>query len=551
MAVALLLLWPMAAVQAQTMASLTSRIDAVIQQPQFAHAQWGIAVMSLDSGRTLYAHRAGRLLQPASTAKLYTAALGLATFGPAHRLSTRVLTDGILRNGRLQGSLVLRGGGDPALGTADDHPDWADQLAAQLSQRGVRRISGDLVADDRYFAGPAIGSGWEAGDMLASFAAPASALSVDENNVTVVVAPAVRAGEPARLQATPPEAMPDLVADIFTGPPRSASDVNLYRAPGSNTLYAFGTIPAGSSPQRYSLAMPDPAATAGQQLLQALSRHDIKLKGKLRVVHWPERDPAELDQAELDTAGLDHAGLNEAVVLAQLQSPPLIELLHAGLKRSENLYLQNLLLAVGVQAHAEAALQASAAPVGFLTTEAWSERALRQLLDLIGIPPAASALQEGTGLSRQDLTTPNALVRLLSFLAVQPYAAQLRDALPVAGEDGTLQYRMRDTAAAGNVHAKTGSMTYVNCLAGYVTTAGGAHLAFALMLNNFVRPEDAPPAHRALDAIAVLLAQDRSISPGAVVLPLHAGQRSAGTGALPGPAQSPSPGAGMSNTRRR
>ena len=119
-----------------------------------------------------------------------------------------------------------------------------------------------------------------------------------------------------------------------------------------------------------------------------------------------------------------------------------------------------------------------------------------------------SQIAEGTGLSRQDLVTPDAMVRLLVYLAAQPYAAQLREALPLAGVDGTLTYRMRGTAAAGNVQAKTGSMRYVHSMAGYVTTASGERLAFVIMLDNYQSPAGAPPASRELDAIAVLLANE-------------------------------------------
>jgi D-alanyl-D-alanine carboxypeptidase/D-alanyl-D-alanine-endopeptidase (penicillin-binding protein 4) len=183
----------------------------------------------------------------------------------------------------------------------------------------------------------------------------------------------------------------------------------------------------------------------------------------------------------------------------------LIDVLTRGLKRSQNLYLQNLLLIAGAKVQADA-MQLPDPPSGFLSTEAWGIRALRQLLDGIGIAPTDSLLEEGTGLSRQDLTTPNAMVRLLRYLASQPYGEQLHDALPIAGVDGTLEWRMRNTPAENNVHAKTGSMNYVDCLAGYVTTAAGERLAFAIMLNNYAPPAGAPRTSRDLDAIAEWLA---------------------------------------------
>ena len=149
---------------ATTRAGLTAQIEAIVAQPRFAKATWGIAVTSLDDGRTLYEHRADRLMQPASTAKLFTAAVSLSTLGPDYRIPTRLLADGTIRDGRLDGPLILRGMGDPTLGTAGS-TDWAAQLASQLAARGVKRVHGDLIADDSYFSGPSFGTGWEAGDL--------------------------------------------------------------------------------------------------------------------------------------------------------------------------------------------------------------------------------------------------------------------------------------------------------------------------------------------------------------------------------------------------
>ena len=468
---------------------LAAQIDAYIGQPRFAAASWGIAVVSLDSGHTLYAHRADQLLQPASTAKLFTAGLSLATFGTDYRIPTRLLSSGRTHDGRLNGPLILYGMGDPTLGTADSIA-WADQLAGQLAASGIRMVHGNLIVDDSYFTGPTFGAGWEAGDLQSSFAVPSSALSVHENIVDITVNPGGGAGLPASLGFTPIDAQPHVSGQIITTLPRTTSDINLYRAPGSDTLHAFGNVPAQAPPQQFKLAMTDPALQAGRELRRALQLRGIRVTGQLQALHWPQ-----------DDTGL----LAHARTVGEIWSPPLLEILKRGLKRSQNLYLQNLLLNVG--AHEQATT--SAPPAGFTSTESYGIRALQAWLPQIGIAPSTSLIAEGTGLSRRDLVTPDALVRLLGYLAAQPYGDALRDALPIAGVDGTLLGRMRDTAAENNVHAKTGSMTYVHCLAGYVTTAAGERLAFAVMLDNYEPPTDAPRASSDLDAIAVLLADHR------------------------------------------
>ncbi len=473
--------------------SLTEQIDGLISQPRFAGADWGISVISLDNGRTVYSHRADQLFQPASTAKLFTAAVTLSELGPDYRIPTRVLATSEIRNGRLNGPLVLYGMGDPTLGADPSTAQWADQLATQLAAQGLRHVHGDLVADATYFASPMMGTGWEAIDLQSWFAVPATALSVRENQVDVTLTPAASAGSAASVSLEPGDAMPSVVSEVVTSAVHTRSDINLYRAPGDGVLYAFGNMAAKSPAQTYKLAVPDPARFAGTLLQQALGRHGIQLDGKVVSLHWPRRDT--LLDAQPHT-------------LAEVLSPPVGEILGRGLKRSQNLYLQNLLLLAGVKAQADAVQQNG--DTGFITSERWGIRAMQQLLEHMGIAPAASVIEEGTGLSRRNLATPNAMARLLAFLASQPYAATLQDALPLAGVDGTLQWRMRNTPAQNNLRAKTGSMSFVHCLAGYVTTGDGERLAFAIMLNNYDPPPGAPSATRDIDAIAVLLAGMRS-----------------------------------------
>lgn len=479
-----------------TREQLAGAIDGQIAQPRFASASWGVAVVSLDTGRTLYEHDANRLLEPASTAKLYTAVLVLDTIGTGYRIPTQLLATRQVIHGRLQGPLILRGLGDPTLGTPGANLDWADQLASQLTASGVRVVQGDLIADDSYFQGPQVGAGWEARDLQSGFAAPSSALSVRDNMVVLTVTPATDSGHPATLMLDPPDAFPHLVNTLTTSMPNTRSDINLYRAPGAATLYAFGHIAARAPPQTFNLALIDPAWYAGTLLREALTKHGVHIHGVLRVRRWPERDEAEI---------------SKAVVLAQVLSAPVMEILQRGLKQSQNLYLQNLLKIAGVKAQARAE-QTGDTPAGFLSSEGWGARALKEHLERIGIPPGMVRLEEGTGLSRKDLSTPNAMVSLLSYLANQPYATKLQDALPVAGVDGTLQWRMRDMAASDNVHAKTGSMTNVRCLAGYVTTAAGERLAFSIMLNNFAHTEGEVSPDQNLDAIVELLARFRGHS---------------------------------------
>ncbi|MEX1827569.1 D-alanyl-D-alanine carboxypeptidase/D-alanyl-D-alanine-endopeptidase [Luteibacter sp. CQ10] len=435
--------------------TLAQRIDAHLAQPRFASASWGIAVVSLDDGHVVYEHDAGRLLLPASTAKLYTAAFALDRLGAGYRTHTDVIAAGEVKRGRLRGPLVLRGRGDATLsGTA-----WADTLASQVKARGIHRIDGGIVGDDTAFAGPPQGNGWEVDDLSHAYGAATGALVVDENTMTIDIGT-------SGVELSPEDA-------AISVAPQAAATAELYREPGSATVHLLGNVTG-----RQRLSLPDPALTAARRLQSALERDGIRVNGEARSVHWPVPAPT-------------------GETIASLPSPTLAEILRSGLKRSQNLYLQSVFLLTGL-----------AAEGGESHTEDRAAAALADWLATKGIGPSSATLVEGTGLSRHDLTTAAALTHLLVGM---DGVAGWRDLLPVAGVDGTLARRMRGTAAAGNVQAKTGSMSFVNALAGYVTTRSGQRLAFAIVLNNYRAPSSAAPVSAEVDAIAVMLAEANSI----------------------------------------
>jgi len=469
--------------------SLADGIDAFVSQPRFARAQWGIDVVSLDSGATLYRHNADALFLPASNAKLYTAALALQALGAGARFSTTLYATAAPRaDGSVPGDLILYGGGDPSLGDRNVSPDWADHLAGALAARGVRRIRGDLVADDTYFAGPPFGEGWEALDLQAGYGAGAGALGVQDNVLHVQVA---REGARCCAVTILPSHSGMRVVNL-TG---TAAPLNLYRPPGSDVLYASGSLRPGTPRATFMRSAPDGALFAANLLREALAQRGITLAGSVRVVHWPQTDPALA---------------RNPIEIASIPSPPLSQLLVQMMKHSDNRYAQMLLQQVGVATARTGVCADRAGPPQ--TSAEWGTCAMRAFLARIGTGKDEVALDDGAGLSRQDLVTPAATVKLLAWVARQPFANVLRDALPVAGIDGTLEYRMRGSAAADNVQAKTGTLSHVYTLSGFVTNAAGERLVFSLLLNRYLRPTDdvgrhvRPSPQSDLDAIATILA---------------------------------------------
>lgn len=482
--------------------ALAQRIDSLIDQPRFAAARWGIKVVSLDDGSTLYERDADKLFIPASNAKLYTTTLALDELGMHHRFTTTLYaTARPNQRGVLHGDLVLVGGGDPSLGAGNDQTPptaWADQLASVMAARGIRRITGNLIGDDTRYRGTPIGSGWEANDLMVAFAAPVSALSVQGNTFDVRVAR--RGRHCCEVSLNPDDAGVQIRNLTHAYDPGSGElpGVGLHRLPGSSTLYVYGNLPPGNGPRYFSLSAPDPALMAAALLRDAMARHGIRLDGGIGARHWPRESAL--------------ATVAHPLRISSVRSPPLSELVAHTLKESDNLYAQLLLLATGQLQASRGICDSRTRPPR--TTEGWGLCAMRDMLRRIGIADGQALLEEGTGLSRKDMVSPAATTRLLAWAARQPFATALRDALPVAGVDGTLERRLRNGDTFDNLTAKTGTLRYAYTLSGYVTDREGRHLAFSIMLNNYRAPTDAdgkrsgPRPTAELDAIARAITDD-------------------------------------------
>jgi len=491
-----------------------------------------VKIVSLDSGKTIFEHNQQKYFNPASNAKLYTAALALERLGVDYRIRTSLYSTARPdSSGTLKADLIVYGRGDPTMAARLNGGDYfkgLDPLITQLVNAGVRRIEGDLVGDESFFAGPPFGSGWEWDDLQAYYGAEVSALTIDDNALDLFVKPADRAGIPCRITTGPPTSLVTLINRTQTSPKGTESRIVVYRPVGENIVYVSGRLPIDSSGYYSSVAVHNPAALFAGLFKDALAQRGIAVTGRTRVIDWKYREVTPLD-------------LTKLIELGSVESMPLGDIVRETLKPSQNLYAQLLLLQVGERARpgvwfgsmpGTVAADGSVKPAAFpqpppngfdahagQTSEEVGVEVLNDFLAQIGVKKGHVLLEEGSGLSRRDVITPEATVALLSYMSRSRWAEVYKNALPVAGVDGTLQNRMKGTAAAGNVRAKTGSLRYVYTLSGYVTTAAGEHLAFSIMLNNYYSAErsaalrdssagrPAPPAPRDdLDAIAIMLA---------------------------------------------
>jgi len=466
------------------------RAEAVLSAAGPDKGAWGVLVSDAATGEVLYARNADAYFMPASNAKLFTTALALATLGPDYRVRTTVASGGTLdANGVLIGDLVLIGRGDANLSNRkfpfakkeerEGEPEKVlGEFADAVAARGVREITGDVVADDSMFQHEKFPSGWLVDDILWSYGAPVSAIAVNDNTFTLLLRPGAIEGEPARYEIGMAADFYSVENLIRTGPRGSEEKLAAARDPGSRLLHLSGTMPLDAQTRRLTIAIEDPAEFAAFLLAHVLSVRGVKIDGQPRARH--AGDPAPTLEAP-------------QLVLAERTSVPLSDEVRLTNKNSENLHAELLLL---LSAHEKAGAKNY-------------EDALKFAADFFrtaGIADGDVALSDGSGLSRKDLITPRAAVQLLRYAATQPWGELYRSTLPVAGEDGTLSDRMKNTPAAGRIFAKTGTIGHGNTLSGYATTVHGERLLFSILGNN--NNLHAQDANKVIDAICVAMVEE-------------------------------------------
>jgi D-alanyl-D-alanine carboxypeptidase/D-alanyl-D-alanine-endopeptidase (penicillin-binding protein 4) len=471
------------------------RAEAALSTAGPDKGAWGILVTDAATGDVLYARNADGYFMPASNAKLFTTALALATLGPDYRVRTTVASSGTLgANGVLIGDLVLTGRGDADLSNRkfpyekkeerEGPPEKAfAEFADAVAARGVKEVTGDVIADDSMFQHEKIPSGWLADDILWSYGAAVSAIAVNDNTFSVELRPAASEGEPARYEV-------GLAADFYTvenlirtGARGSEEKLAAARDPGSRVIHLSGTMPLDAPSRRLTFAIEEPAEFAASLLTRLLQARGVKIDGAARARH---AGGPPVDSAAPQT------------VLAEHTSGPLADDIRLTNKNSENLHAELLLL---LAAHEKAAANDYEDALKFAS----------DFFKTAGIADGDVVLSDGSGLSRKDLVTPRAVVQLLRYAATQPWGELYRSTLPVGGEDGTLSDRMKNTPAAGRVFAKTGTIGHGNTLSGYATTVRGERLVFSILGNN--NNLHAQDANKVMDAICVAMVEELGLAP--------------------------------------
>jgi len=457
--------------------TVQARLAEIFDDTAFAHAHWGVEIRSLTTGETLYSRNAGRMFMPASNVKLFTGAAALATLGPGFRYRTEVFGSGQVEpDGTLRGHLLVRADGDPTTSGRfyDDPRDrfaaWADSLRAH----GITRIVGNVVAVEDGLDDQTIGAGWGMYPQSATYAAEFSGMMFNESAVQVAVHPG-EPGDTAIVRLHPATGYVDVMNRTRTVSADASGSLRVtWHGPGA-ALLVEGAIPAGAEPDRRNVGLPDPTAYYVTTLRETLVERGIRIDG-----------------ASLTAA--DDADLANARLVFSYASPPLGEIVTAMMKPSQNQLAEVILKTVGREMRGEGSAAAGVAVVDSLFRD-W------------GLPAERLVMRDGSGLSRYNLVAPILTVALLHRMREVPIPGEWEESLPIAGVDGTLRNRMGGTAAEGRVRAKTGTLSTVRSLSGYLTTASGEEIVFSTMINGHLRT--AADVDRVVEGALVLLVEAR------------------------------------------
>jgi len=459
---------------ARALAQLQRDILSATRMPGVTRGSWGIVVHSLDRNERLFELNARNLFVPASVAKLVSVATAAEAVGWDYRFETTLRATGPTTAGILRGDLIVVGSGDPSIGgrAGDD----LSGFVAAVKGAGITRIDGRVIGDDDAVEEPRPQLSWAWDDLGYTTGALFGALNVAENRTLVTVTPGSVEGAPTSLGLDARASTQRVVNRSVTGSAGSSQLLWPEQRPGEPFLTVAGSLPSDSRPVQIHTSAGNPTLWFASVLRAGLLESGIEVTGE--AVDVDDVEPAP--------------NRSEAAVLYTHRSRTLGEIAQPLLKESINLY-------------GEAFMRLNTDRGVFPTSDAALE-GLRKRLRSWGLPDESYQLVDGSGLSRRNAISPDALLLVLQRMHDPSEESPFMRALPVAGVDGSLEGRMKGTAAEGSLRAKTGTMSNVRSLAGYATSRAGEHLAFVIVVNNF--EGSATEATQAIDAMAVRLAQE-------------------------------------------
>lgn len=439
---------------------LRNQLDDVFNDSNFSSAYWGVLIKSLKTGEIIYKKNADKLFTPASNMKLFTTSAALILLGENYKYKTKIGIDGEIINGTLHGDLIITGCGDPTISNRFKEGDidiilknWVDSL----KQKNIFRITGNLIGDDDSFDEKSFGSGWMRDYEFSWFAAPSGALSFNNNCINVTITPtSVRF--PANINIQPNSKTYYFINKVTTVEDGN-NEIQLIRNRRNDVITVKGNINVGSKPIIEYIAIDDPTDFTVNTFADELTKGGIILDGY----------PTDLDK---ETHQVDYDNIT---TLFTNESNKLSDIIRETNKNSNNFYAEQLLKTIGLEIY------------DFGTIDN-GVKAMRGIFENMGINIDNLLITDGSGLSRLNWVTPKHIVNLLSYMYKSEHFKAFYNSLPIAGRDGTLADRMKNSAAENNVRGKTGYLNGVTALSGYLNTVDDEPIVFTMIVNNSLVP---------------------------------------------------------------
>jgi D-alanyl-D-alanine carboxypeptidase/D-alanyl-D-alanine-endopeptidase (penicillin-binding protein 4) len=451
-----------------------TRLDRLVSDSLLQNAFIGLDVIDITSGDTIYQLNADRFFTPASNLKLFTSAAALELLGPNFRFKTEFYYDGkIDKKGRLKGALIIMGGGDPLIsGRFRSHITeilecWADSLKS----RGINEIDGGIAIDNSYFEGPELGPGWSWDDLSYWYACPISALSFNDNCINLKFLPGKKAGDPAIINIDPITDYITVQNNAVTLPPDSSFTLDYYRIPHTNNITFFGGIAANDTSGRIDYVSVDkPEVYCATVFCDVLHFKGIKVKKDIRLLSDKGSKPILNNVYE------------NATPLFNWQSDSLGEVIKVINTNSQNFFAEQTLRTVGAEKDKEGSF-------------ATGIKATGQFFESIGIDRSDLVMHDGSGLSYMNMVKPQAIMKLLKYMAKSPDFGVFYESLACPGKDKSLKNRLKDNPYRERVRAKTGYIANTSTFSGYLRGPKSDHLlAFSIMVNHYDCPESSVEA---------------------------------------------------------
>ncbi len=440
--------------------SLYEKIDERFSDSLFAHAFWGVKIESLTSGRVIYERNADKLFMPASNQKILTTAAALLTLGSDFKFETDLYHNGTIQDSVLNGDLIVAGNGDPTFYTRffNDPRDlfffWADTL----KKIGIKKIKGNIIGDDNAFDDNHLGTGWAYDNLDTWYSAEVGALQFNENYIDLKIIPPADISGNAEIIPNIPSSYFKIVNDLKINCDTIIS-VSVTRPLNDNNITVSGNLLAGGRAIENSPSIHNPTLFFTNVLKETLEAKGIEVEG------------SAIDCDEIVGWFSNQSGFS---LINKHYSPPLKEILKGLMKRSQNMYAETMVRVMGL----------NKSGIGSFDE---GKKVVEEILAGFGIMPGTYTYVDGSGLTRYDYVSPNQIIKILKGMKSTNLWDIWIELFPIAGVDGTLRTRMKGTSAEGNVKAKTGTISNVRGLSGYLTASDGEEIVFSFLVNGHLR----------------------------------------------------------------